>query len=146
MVEAKPIVLVLDKKMTTADVDRTIKEVMGKLSDKTQPVSSIHFTCKQWEHDGRNIYDIPGAKALFAKTIERGMLGALLAFGHEDEAKSLYASAYLKRRKGKVDDGKVTFRGFNTGQYMVKVRESVEAFSALVDSMEEGDLKIYIED
>jgi hypothetical protein len=117
----------LQKGFTQLQIQEFIVRINAQFKEGSYKTVSV--VTNDWDSASEPFMLIPAAKKLFAKYIEAGLLGCLVANGYHEAAKKMYCIAYIK---GKRDGDNVVFKGMVTSDYKEKAARSLVTFTELM--------------
>ena len=114
--------------------DFHIKQGIIKATDHLIEIDSseekVKVIAQGWEKDARHVATIPAVKKIFERSIDLGLLGLLATFDQYETAKEVYCMAYCK---AKIKSGQIQFTGFVESSFREKVKDSSNAYEALIE-------------
>jgi hypothetical protein len=122
--KAKPMVIHLRKGMTPKEHQEFVLKIHKEL-EENKP-TSVTVSTPNWAKDSRPFPLIPGAKRLFADSIDAGMIGCLLQHDLRVAAREMYCIAYANATK---EDNNLVFENINPNDVKKKSLASFEKFA-----------------
>jgi hypothetical protein len=125
----RPIAIVLSKEMTDEQIDTVI--LRGHQAICRRDARDVSVVTDSWRGDARPFAIIPGAKKLFARAIDRGLIGLLIYHDFHDVSRNVYCIAY---QKGKVDTSRkqLKFKEPSEKEFACKAIDSLKTFQNLL--------------
>lgn len=106
-----PITIKLKKGFDSFGIKKFIRQIDNFLISRKGLPTKVHVTTEDWKgKDPRPFMLIPGAKKMFAKFCEAGLLACLVFNGFMQTAQEVYCIAYVK---GKAKGEGVEFKNVN---------------------------------
>lgn len=143
--KTRPIVIKLKKGFSDAQVKSFISGVDVLLKDKTP--EKLQVVTEDWtsENEHRPFPCIPGAKKLFARFAEAGLLACLVIRGCHRAAAELYCISYCKAKVAK--NGDISFNAIDIDDFHTRVMASSTKFSEISNAkanVRRDGSKIYV--
>lgn len=123
--EGEPIIIKLRKGFDAIGLKKFVFEVDEFLKTREPRPSKVTVTTEEWKNNNSNFMLIPGAKKLFAKYAEAGLLACLTLNGFMKTAQEVYCIAYIKGKKS--GDG-VEFKNADINDFKSKLLDSLLIF------------------
>ena len=143
--KTRPVIIKLKKGFSDAQIKAFIAGVNTMLADKIPEKCQILTEDWASPNEHRPFPCIPGAKKLFARFAESGLLACLVIRGCHRAAAELYCISYIKAKVAK--NGDVSFNAIDVDDFHAKVMASsikfTEISSAKADVRKDGS-KIYV--
>lgn len=105
--EPLPLIIKLKKGFSDQQITSFIHKLDQTLGENHSRISRVRITTEEWKNSTTPYQCIPGAKKLFARFSERGLLACLALNGYGNDAKELFCNAY---EKGKVVEGGIQYK------------------------------------
>lgn len=123
--EGEPVIIKLRKGFDAIGLKKFVFEVDEFLKTREPRPSKVTVTTEEWKNNNSNFMLIPGAKKLFAKYAEAGLLACLILNGFMKTAQEVYCIAYIKGKKS--GDG-VEFKNTDVNDFKSKLLDSLLIF------------------
>ncbi len=117
----QPLIIKLKKGLNTGQIRKFIEDLSVEMSDRR--FSSVKIITEDWNSDFKHFALIPGAKKLFARFAEEGLLTLLVFNSYMDAAQDLYNVAY---GKGKSTAKGIEFKAIDAGKFKKKIFSSLK--------------------
>jgi hypothetical protein len=129
-----PITIKLKKGFDSIGIKKFIRQIDDFLISRKGLPTKVHVTTEEWKgKDVRPFMLIPGAKKLFAKFCEAGLLACLVFNGFMQTAQEVYCIAYVK---GKAKGEGVEFKNVNGNDFKKHLMLSTKNLHKIPESEE----------